>query len=131
MNKRKIISIVILVIGIILIVSGVIAIGFTDKEKPNDSPEINNNNSESDNSHSNNSNIILDENGIDYDNAYAMAESLYGGNGNTVELKEEEDKFIIYVKNEKGIVLNTFNMDKVTGSISEEGYASSSSASSD
>jgi len=123
MNKKRTILVIILIIGVILSISGLFVIS------------LNSNNNESSNNHDTNNNLNsrpepeIESEVMDYDSAYNFASSLYSEEGKIVELKEEDDKFIIYVKNTTGDILNTFNMDKKTGIISEEAIISSSSVS--
>lgn len=81
---------------------------------PNDNKKQNTNNISEPN------NNVIEEDLIDYDSAYETAISLYGGEGKVIEVKEEQSKFIIYVKDNNGNIQNTFNMDRKTGVISEE-----------
>lgn len=119
MKNKKIISIIILLIGLILIGSGIFFINLkTDNDKENNDSNIKDNNASQDNSSNNSENA-------EYNELYSTILSLYGGEGKSVELKEEDDKYIIYVKNENGELLNIFNMDKETGSISEQPFEGS------
>ena len=119
MNKNKIISVIILILGVSMIGFGLVITSLNDTHKNEDlKPESSG--TEKPNEEKEESN--KDENAIplDYNEAYNIAVSLYQYGDNTVEVEEKEDRFVIYVKNTEGEVVNTFNMDKDTGTISEE-----------
>lgn len=125
MNKKRIISIVILVLGVIMISSGLIITSLNNKDKnpKPESGEIEKPDEEIEEP-SDEDDGMSDE----YREAYNTAVSLYQYGDNTVEVEEKEDKFVIYVKNPEGEIINTFNMDKKTGAISEEPITSEESA---
>jgi hypothetical protein len=122
-NKNTILTIV-LVVGIIMVVTGIIISNLannTDVPKPlpgeieeEQKEEV----KEPDEQ-------LHEQQPQTYDDVYDMAVSLYEYDGRTVQVEEKEDKFIIYVKNSNGDIINTFNMDKKTGVVSEEPISSS------
>lgn len=113
MNRKKNV-LIILIIGLLLIGMGIVLIVLKGKSSNIDYDAPSNE---------------IDTSITDFDTVYGIAESLYGGNENVVEVVEEMDKFIIFVRNFEGYLLNTFNMDKETGTISEESTTISSSIS--
>lgn len=129
MNKKKIIAIIGVLIGITLIVSGIIFTNSSNDKEEKNNPNIEDNDSKKDDTSNNNDNGN-DNKSEEYNEVYEMVVALYGGNGKTVELKEEAEKYIIYVKNSSGKVLNTFDMDKKTGVISEQPFEEVTSSSS-
>lgn len=116
MSRKRVIAIVILILGVILISVGVYFIVNNNSDNNENIDNNSDNNINTDHSDNTEKPEII----IDCDSAYETAVSLYGGEGKTIEVKEESNKFIIYVKNSNGIIINTFNMDKKTGLISEE-----------
>lgn len=117
MNKKKIIAIIILIIGVILIGCGIFfGVG---KDTSN-----NKNNSSNKNKPQDNEVKEPKEKPLSYEEAVEIIESLYAEEGYTLEVKEEESRFVINKKNDNGEITNTFYMDKQTGYFSEEAKSS-------
>ena len=108
-NKQRIISIVMLLISAGLIIFGITLLAGNNSNENNSKLEILENND---------AEPPLME-ALDYNSAYDLAVSLYEYDGRIVELEEQEQDFVIYVKNSDGIVLNVFNINKETGDITE------------
>ena len=127
MKRKKVISVIMIIIGACLIVSGIFFSIFNDNKKANTNNENNNNQGtvndpEVENNQEIDTNIgnVYEDVTVDYDTAYNIALSLYGEEGTIIELKEDSNKYTIYVKDTSGNIKNTFNMDKKTGAIEEE-----------
>lgn len=56
---------------------------------------------------------------LEYEEAYTIAITLYKTEENYIEVEDSENNFIIYVKNDKGQIMNIFELNKVTEEISE------------
>jgi hypothetical protein len=111
-NVFKISSIILVVIGIVLI-----SLSFIVSDKKEMKPDDNANNSE-DNVEVKPSTPDDTKPSLTYKEVYDMAVSLYGGAGITIEVVEEDDKFVINRNSNASDNVETYFVDKITGSIS-------------
>lgn len=109
------------IIGIFLIIVGLTSYFIINKNYENNPPSNPNNDVPSVDNGSEEPEIV----GLDYDSAYSLAVSLYGGENIIIEMTETENAYVVYVKGTDNSILNTFNMDKKTGVISEAGITDS------
>lgn len=112
MNNKKVISLVLFILGFLFLCVGWFSI----------SNENNNNNNNVSNKYDENYGVDNDikEESIDFNYVYELTNSLYGGEGKKIEIVEQDSLYIIRVKNvNTGQVLNEFSMDKKTGVISD------------
>lgn len=112
MNKKKIIAIIVLTAGIILIGCGIFFSIGNINGKGNKQDKVDTPLKEE--------KPKPEEKDISYEEAVKIVESLYKEEGYTLEIKEEDTRFVINKKNENGDIVNTFYMDKKTGFFSEE-----------
>ena len=109
-NSLKLSAIILVIIGIVLISLSFIV---------SDEKEMNNNqNNDNSNADVKPSTSDDEKPPLSYESVLEMANSLYGGDGVTIEVIDEGDKFVINcIYNSTGNVEHIF-VDKATGSIS-------------